>query len=257
MTRELGLEEKIGLEISPIMTGASWLAPAPLAEVTATHLNLYSSYVDESDNTLEMSISLHTHNEGYFLSDVVSAISTSRYFVAELGPYVTGTERSYGLMRGCSAAVARGEGVPGSSFFFLGNQDIIPGTLSFSEKSVFLFELSPEVVGVPDEGATISFVVGSPVASNGQYYVDYRTGKVTAFLSASGRGTCRYAYRDFPWHVRWSPLAVYSPRDTDYRELLFEDEVTVRDQTKHGLVTAVGEKVYSQVFTKSPCLWGE
>ena len=257
ITRELGLTEKIGLKISPVSSGGKWLAPAPHVEITATQIILYTSYVNADNNTVDKTIDIFNHGSGYLMEDVAAEIQSSQYFVAELGSEMTGQEKANGLFASSSAVVVGREIVPASSYFFIEHNDVIPGTLYFSEKSIFAREVSESMAVSNPNGLTLSWSVSTPVRLDGQYYVNYEEGIVTAKNSASGRGTCRYLYRDFPWYVRWSPIAVYSLRDIPYRTQVFEDEVMSDNSIQDGLVTAEGVDVYTQIFDKSSSLWGE
>jgi hypothetical protein len=257
LTRELGLEEFIGLIISPVQSGGQWLAPSPYIEITATELILYSSYVDAEDNTIDLSVDIFDHGSGYLLEDLLTQIQTSEFFVAELGSDMTGSERSSGLFPGSSSSVISKEWVPSNSYFSLEHTDIMPGTLYFTEKEIFSTEISIPMATNITSGQTITWAVSTPVTRDGEYFVDYKTGLVTATNSASGHGTCRYIYREFPWYIRWSPISVYSLRDDNYRDKVFEDETMLDNSTKQGLVTSEGAEVYRQVFERSPCLWGD
>jgi hypothetical protein len=257
VTRELGLEEQIGIKISPVTAGGKWNAPAPHVEITATDIILYSSYTNSTTYTIDKTIDIFDHGAGYLLEDVITEIQSSEYFVAELGSYVTGKEKANGLFAGYSAVVVEQEVVPASNYFILEHSDIIPGSLYFVEKDVFENELSTALASAITDGFTITWAVSTEVTVDGDYYIDYDTGIVTSKLFASGRGTCRYMYRDFPWYVRWSPVVIYSLRDTNYRDKVFEDETILDNSVKDGLVTNEGVEVYTQVFQKSPCLWGE
>lgn len=259
ITRELGLEEKIGLKVTPVYYNNNWAAPAPYVEVTATSLLLYSEYYgdDSDDNVLDTEIDIFEHGDGYLLEDVVNQIQNSEYFLAELGPLVTGAEKANGLVPSSSVQYALGETVPSSTYFLLQNDDIIPGTVNFSEKEVFTSESSPAIATPSSTGITFAFSISSPVSSAGEYHISYPDGAVSCRLSPSGTGYVRYGYRDFPWQIRWSPIVVYSLRDTDYREKLFEDETGVDNWVRDGLVTAEGSEVYKQIFNRSPSLWGK
>jgi len=257
ITRELGLDEKIGIVITPVSSGGTWTAPSPHVEITAVAINLYSSYTDADTNTLDTTIDIFGHGSGYLIEDVVSAISASGYFTATLGTGMTGKEKSNGLFPGCSTEVVQKEWVPPNTYFALENNDIVPGTLYFTEYDIFSSELSYSLASSLSGGFTIAWAVSSLVTQSGDYFVDYKNGIVTAYRSASGRGTCRYIYRQFPWYVRWSPVVVYNLRDTNYRSKVFEDETMNDNSVQDGLVTNEGSQVYSQVFDRSPCLWGE
>jgi hypothetical protein len=259
ITRELGLEEKIGIRISPISSSGKWVAPAPHMEITASTLTLYSAYYEEDDdsNEVDTEVDLFDHGDGYLMGDVVSEINGSQYFVAELGSYMDGTEKSSGLLPGSSMEVVLQEWVHPNTHFFLENDDIIPGSLFFTEREVFSIELSSALATPLDGGLTFTWAVSTPVVESGQYFVDYKTGKVTCYDTPSGAGTCRYVYRSFPWLVRWSPIIVYSLRDDSYREKIFESETMTDNSTRRGLANSEGVEIYTQVFEKSPCLWGE
>jgi hypothetical protein len=257
VTRELGLDERIGIEISPVSYGNVWAAPSPYVEVTSTTVTLYSSYTSSTDNTVDVQVDIFDHGEGYLVSDLLERLNTSSYFVAELGPGMTGEEKSNGLIPTNSNVTAPREFVPPSTYFFLNHSDLIPGTLTFSEKEVFKTELSPELDTNPTDGVALAWSVNTPVTGDGQYYVDYKRGVVTSFLSPTTRGYCRYIYRDFPFRIRWSPVVVYSLRDTNYKEKVFEDETMPDDSERHGLVTDEGRQVYQDVFARSPSMWGD
>ncbi len=257
ITRELGLEEKIGLVITPVSSGGKWTSQAPYVEITSTTINLYSSYIDADTNTLDTSIDIFDHGSGYLIEDVVSTIGTSEYFTASLGTGMTGKEKANGLFPGSSATVVQKEWIPPNTYFSLENSDLIPGTLYFTERDVFRSELSTALASTISEGLSITWAVQTVVTEQGDYFVDYVNGIVTAYRSASGRGTCRYLYRQFPWYVRWSPVVVYNLRDTNYREKVFEEETMIDNSTQDGLVTAEGSQVYSQVFDRCPCMWGK
>jgi len=240
ITRELGLDEKVGMKITPIASGSVWLAPSPHVEVTATTLTLYSEYYNEDNYTVDRTIDIFDQGSGYLMGDLVNQVQLSQYFVAELGPYMTGDEKSNGLIQDSSAVVIEKEWVPGNSYFFLENTDVIETSLFFTEKAVFTTEV-----------ASADLVV-----AEGDYYVDYPSATVTSYGSASGRSTCRYVYRDFPWRIKWSPVTVYSLRDDNYREKLFESEYMLDGSTRQGVVSDEGSQVYSQVFDRATSLWG-
>ncbi len=258
-TRELGLEEQTGLKISPVASAGegAWLAVAPHVEVTSTQVILYSEYYADDDYVVDKTIDIFSHGSGYLLSDLVSEINTSGYFLAELGSGVTGNEKSNGLFAGSSTVIIEREWVPASTYFLLEHTDIIPGTLSFTEKTVFQTEISPALVTPLSTGITLAWSVTTPVSSPGEYNVNYEEAIVTSSTSASGRGTARYIYRNFPWRLRWSPVAVYSLRDQDYRTKIFETETMPDGTSRQGLVTSEGSEVYNQIFDKSTCLWGK
>lgn len=257
ITRDLGLTETIGIKITPVSSGGRWVAPSPYVEITSTSIILYSSYTDSESYTIDMTIDTFDHGSGYLLEDVVSEIQTSEYFVAELGPFVTGSEKSNGLFPGSSSTIIAKEFVPASNFFVLEHSDIIPQTLHFTEKDVFSIERSHVLATPLSTGMTFTWAVSTPVTVSGDYFVDYNNGIVTSYTSASGRGTCRYVYRNFPYRVRWSPIVIYSLRDSVYKSKIFESETMTDNLVKNGLVTAEGVAVYTKLFEQSPCLWGE
>ena len=242
ITRDLGLTEKVGIKVTPIyISGSSWTAPSPHIEVTATELILYSEYLTSSSNTVDQRIDIFSYGDGYLVEDLVSKILTSSYFVAEAGPYMTGKEKSSNLIPGKSAVTVYKERVLGATYFLLEHRDLVEGSFSFTEKEIFEEEVASEAL----------------VTQVGQYYIDYPDGSVTCYSTPSGGGTCRYVYRELPWRIHWSPIAVYSLRDLDYREKLFESEAMLDGTTQYGLVTAEGSSVYEQLFSRSNCLWGE
>lgn len=281
IARELGLDNKIGIIISPVSAGTAYSAPSPHVEITATHINLYSEYVSPTDNTIDKSIDIFNHGDGYLVGDVISEIQSSEFFVADLGADMTGSEKSNGLFPGSSSTVVNREWVPANTFFYLKNSDVLPGSLYFTEKNVFQTELSTfRAVNLAQAdpnrsffqsgfsgtdfdfdptatGLTLTWAITDLVTRPGEYFVDYENGTVIVKTSASGRGTCRYLFRDFPWYVRWSPVVVYSLRDENYKDEIFEVETMLDNSTKQGLAASEGVQVLTQVFERSPCLWGE
>lgn len=258
-TRELGLEEKVGIIISPTLLGGVTVAPSPFVEVTATELILYSRYSssDSSTNVVDRRIDIFGHGDGYLLHDVLLQIQQSAFFTATLGDYTTGYEKSCGLMPTSSNKVIEKEWVPPGTYFRLKNRGIVPGTLTFTEVDVFRSELSPAVAGCSTGPSfSIAFSITTPVVSEGQYYIDYPRGVVTTYTTGSGFGSCRYAFSNFPLRIKWSPVSVYSLRDPIYREKVFEMEEMPDNVERETIVSPEGKEVYDQVFSKSPSLWG-
>jgi hypothetical protein len=257
ITRELGLEEKIGIKISPVLEGEIWKAPSPKVEVTSTSLILYSSYTDSNTYTIDSTIDIFDHGSGYLVGDLVSEIQSSEYFVAELGPNMTGSEKSNGLIPNTSHQTVVRELVPANKYWTFNNDDIVVGSVTFGEKDIFYKEVTPAIATPHPTGLTLAWAISSPVVEDGDYYIDYNNGIVTSKLSASGKGFCRYQHRSFPLYIKWSPVVVYSLRDTSYRNKVFESETMPDNSTRLGLVTAEGVDVYEQIFEKSESLWGE
>lgn len=259
ITRELGLEEKIGIKITPVFATDRWLAPSPHVEINSTSVVLYSEYygVDDPDNVIDATIEIFDHGDGYLLSGLVTEVNSSAYFLAELGAYADGTERSSGLIPRSSVGVVAGELVPPTTRFLLVQPDVVPYSVSFSEKDIFEFENSREISDNQVNGLSLCWSVENSVGKEGEYTINYKTGTVTSYSTPSGNGSIRYEYRDFPCYVRWSLITVYSLRDPNYRTKLFEEETSVVGETLDGLVTAEGAAVYSQIFSKSPCMWGK
>jgi hypothetical protein len=256
ITRDLGLEEKTGVIITPIQVGGKYSAPDPLVEITSTSVILYSNY-SQGEDGIDQTIDIFDKGSGYLLSDLVSQIMQSSYFVAELGSQVTGSETSAGLIPCSSMDIIQTEYLPAGTFLYLKNQDIIPGTLRFTEDNVYSTELSPALASCVDGGISFCFVISTPAIADGEYYVDYSAGTVISYTSSSGNGSCRYAYRKFPLRAKWSPVSVYSLRDTNYRTKVFEYETMPDNSEKETLVTDEGRQVYTQIFDKSPSLWGK
>lgn len=259
ITRELGLEEKIGIKITPVFSVDRWLAPSPHVEITSTSVVLYSEYYgeDDPDNVVDTTIETFDHGDGHLLSGLVTEINSSEYFLAELGAYADGTERSSGLIPRSSVGVVTGELVPPTTRFLTVQPDVVPYSASFSEKDIFESENSREVSANRISGLSLCWSVETSVGKEGEYSINYKTGSVSSYSVPSGNGSMRYEYRDFPCYVRWSPISVYSLRDQNYRAKLFETETSIVGESLDGLVTAEGAIVYSQIFSKSPSMWGK
>ena len=257
VTRELGLEEKIALKIEPLSFNGKYIASAPHVSISSTKIILYSKYLSETDYTVDVEVDIFDHGDGYLLKDLLAELQLASYFTAELMTGTTGEEKSCGLIPKESITIVEKEVVPNYKYFYLQNDDIVPGSLTFKDKITFETELSSEIADAVDGGVTLSFSVTTPVTSPGEYFVDYAEGVIESYLVPSDISTCRYAYRDFPLYAKWSPVSVYSLRDEEYREKIFEDEVALDDQTVDGLVTDEGRQVYSEIFNKAPSLWGK
>jgi hypothetical protein len=256
ITRELGLEEQTALKITPVPSGTAYLAPSPRVDVLPTKIILYSEYWADDTYVVDVEVDIFDHGEGYLLTDLVDALQTSEYFDVELGSSMTGQEKSMGLIPGSSSVLVLDEITPVANQFYLDRDNLVPDSISFQDTDTYDTEVSPAVATNPSTGMTLSFAITTPVAAEGQYFVDYEQGFVISYQTPPAQSSCRYIYRDFPWRARWSPLGVYSLRDTYYRDKVFEDEIMQDGSTREGLVTAEGKNVYDIIFTKSPSLWG-
>jgi len=254
ITRELGLEIKIGLIISPTSTSSEYVASSPFSQVSSTKLSLWENYAAD---LIDSEIGIFDHNGSYLLSDLVTEINRSKFFVAKLGPYVTGNERSSGLI----PSMSRGSKiykVPAVNRFLFEHTNIIPGSVFFSEKDIFSKEFSPEIVGGIEPPSLITFTVfiNGGLAEEGDFRINYRKGEVNVYQKPSGMGICRYNFLSFPWYILWSPIEIYSLRDTEYQEKVFESENMPDLTTQNGTLTLEGTQVFREIFRKSPCMWG-
>jgi len=241
ITRELGLEEAIGLRIMPAINGdGEWIPTAPRVEVSSTKITLYSTYYDEDNFVIDTEVDIFDHTDVYLLRHVVNKINYSPNFEAELGPHVTGNEIAAGLMGTDSQYLVTDARVPSSRQFFLEHADLVGGSIYFLEKEVFRRQVGTE----------------GEVTEEGTFFVDPARGTVSVYSIPSGAGVARYYYRRFPLYVSWSPITVYSVRDEEYRDRLFETEVGGDNSPQRGVVSYEGSRVYRQIFDKSPCLWG-
>jgi hypothetical protein len=257
ITRELGYEQKMAIEIEPKTVNGEWIAQSPHVEVTSTKIILYTRYVSSTDNDIEMELDRYDHGSSYLLNGLMDLLHNSEYFISTLTTYMTGNEESYGLIPETSAKVVRDQVVPPTTFFTLDYQNIIPGTLFFDDNEIFNYEASPEVASLASEGVSMAFSLNQYTTKYGEYYVDYKNGLVRVHSAPVRYERCRYMYRRFPFTIWWSPVAVYSTRDTEYRAKLFETETLPSNETRYGLITDHGRIVYSTAFEKSLSLWGE
>lgn len=258
VTRELGLEEQVALRITPVTHNGEWLAPSPRVDVTSTKITLYSDYQDDGTNTIDVEVDIFDHGSGYLLEDLLEALQVSEYFDSALGVNMTGKEKSLGLIPSSSTKIIQDEFVQLNKFYLLDRGDIVPGSLYFEELEVYQYELSQgTTTGLTSNGLTFMFSITNPVKADGEYFVDYREGSITSYQAPSLRTRCRYAYRDFPFRIRWSPVSVYNLREVEYRGKVFETETMLDNSSKEGLLTAEGKEIYDIIFRKSSSLWGE
>lgn len=256
ITRELGLEQYVGIKILPRTIGARYAAANPFVEISTRYCTLYSSYTDSSTNVIDYQVDITLKSGAYSLQDLVDAINTnSNYFSASLGPVASGDEQARGLLPGASFDIAYREYVPPSKAFLFKNQNIIPGTALFSEQEIFVTQTSP-IEQNPTNAISLACVLSTPVISAGQYYINYKDGIVYSYSTPSGNGYCRYWYRKFPFYVMWSPISVYSMKDSEYLTKVFEQE-SFDDGDRNGIVSYEGSNICQQSFLKSPCLWGK
>lgn len=257
ITRELGLEEKTALKITPTTYGDGWLARSPRVDITSTKITLYSQYEDDGTNVIDVEVDIIEHGDGYLLNDLVETLQVSEYFDISLGSGMTGKEKSLGLIPSSSNKITEDEVIQLTKFYFLDRADVVPGSLSFEDLRVYETEVTPIVnSGLTGTGVTFSFGINTTVGSDGEYYVNYKEGSVLSYLAPAARTKCRYAYRDFPFRVRWAPLAVYNLKEEEYREKVFERETMLDNTSKEALVTAEGKEIYDIIFRKSPSMWG-
>lgn len=251
-TRGLGLSVEDAITITPASDlYGTRRASSPKVEVKANRVILYSAWQNEDTYTIDREINIYARSgdtyNGYYLSDLISAINESDYFsAAYANSGVDPRTFSSNLIIDSSNIEVESEAVKMSERFRLDTDgssggDIVSGTLFFSNDIDF---------------SSVKSAEGS-VSAAGDYYVDYNTGLIVMYRAPTMPAYCRYHYRDFPFTLKMSPVRVYNLADEDFMEEICESVTMESGIAAEGLLTQEGADIIDNIFDNIPFFWGD
>jgi hypothetical protein len=216
ISRELGLSIYDAITIinsTPVTAGY-----VPMIDVDHATLTLYEDYLT---GLVDVTIELYNKNASTYqrtLSDVVTAINASTYFSATLLDSTKAYEESLVLTHQDSSVEIFSEDIPSSNIFYLKHSNIIEGTVSFSDISVFYIRVASPDISLMEPG---------------EYYINYTTGQVSVKSLPSGSGAISYKYIDIPFTLRASTAIIKDVNDPVMQDR-FLDQYIAPDGTQHG-----------------------
>jgi len=241
ITRDLGLTLFNGLEIRTIKgKDSSFLARDPCVLFQGPYLYLYSDYSNE-----EVDVMLDRFEPGNnfeTIGSLIDGINTySRCFRAFSYLETDTTLRSMCILNQTNRVSVNNWIVPNSNRFFLGQTNIVIGSVFFSNNKTFKNEVS---------------YVGDVTAA-GKYYIDYTQGIITSHSISNGQALARYIYVKTPFYATASPIIIHELVSTHFMNKLFE-QILLDDGTyADGQLTPLGILIISELLTVTPMYWGE
>jgi len=239
ITRELGLAPYKSIDINPkVGTNGDFIAPYPYIEFDGSYLNLYSDYASE---TLEYQIDRYEPGGNYeHIGRLVDFINSSTYFTASIKSGIDNFTRSMTILNQSNKETVIFEKIPNSNKFALKNRHLAPGTVFFSNRSVFRTEV----------GAEIS------VDAPGKYYVNYSKGYVTVYTIPTIDEFVRYQYLKYPFSAISSPVILHDINDDNFKIKLFEQILQDNGTYAHGLPSSLGVDIINEILSVKPMYWG-
>ena len=236
ISRELGFLRKLAITIN---LNPDNLPESPRVVFFANRVVLYKDWRPNGTEIIDKEIRIYNPNdEGYFLSDLVEEINSSDCFKATLDLSMRPNGHSFLLIREDSLSVIDRDSLNISQQHKLLASNIIKDSILAQDNIIF----AKEVLTLP--------------ANPGEYFVDYKNGKIYSFLEPKESIYVNYYYSIFPLNVDITPFQVYSLYDDN-----FVDELFVKDETRGGVVRTLpnteGSEIYHAIFKESHTLWGE
>ena len=240
ITRDLGLkrEDAIHIRRKPSFDGDMW---DTMIRVVDNHLQLYRRYVTEKNKSLDIEVDLRAKPR---LADVVADIN-SRSSVFKAGLLADGQAFSHTLLNQENHKLVQDEAVPMATNFRLRNKNLKLGSVTFSDRDVFLTEQSSL----------------SAVVADGDYYVDYVNGFVYTFNMPDTESTVTYRYIEIPFKLERSEVVVNDVNSRSFRKHFFtqvaqdlydDPELSTLD----GRPTAEMFKAIDELLHVSDVYWG-
>jgi hypothetical protein len=241
ITRGLGLSLYDSIEIAPIEVLDVYVATNPGIIINESFVYLYDD-IQDPVNGLDRKIDRFDKlGTAVFVTDLVDRINESTFFTATILSGVDSYSRSMTLLNQKSHVQITTELVPSSNRFPLENQNIINGTLFFSDRVRFEVEVLTEIA------------VNAP----GKYFIDYRKGIVQVFDPAAPNTTVRYEYLQIPMTCKASPVIIYNMQDQDFKVKMFEQILADDGSFVNGLSTPLGADLINELLSVFPGYWGE
>lgn len=241
LSRELACPRQLALTID-LKNGSDGkaLARNPRVDILADRIILYHNWLDYDNFEVDKEINIYDLGaEGYYLNDLVNEINSSEYFFAALDDDIRPNLHSVNLVRGNTHKVIVDDVIRADDFTILSMQNIVEGTIWFSDTDAF----ATEVEGEPEE--------------DGEYHVDYEYGRVLVHKLTDGSVTCGYTYATFPYEVDASLVHIYTLQDANYTKKLFHREYLQSGEDIDALPNTEGAEVFHQLFKETEVFWGE
>jgi hypothetical protein len=244
ITRELGLLPFDALTID-IKAGSDGFPESPRIVVDTNEIILYNKWEGPDNYSIDKVINTYnrTGNDynGYYIEDLISEINSSIYFTATIGVDVDGKTRSSNLIKTSSDKVVASEAIPPATSFRLENENILEDTLFFEETEVFQTLKATE----------------TEVVSEGDYYVNFDTGRVVVKTVPSGNGRVRYIARNIPFVAPASPIFAVDFKDQKFREEAFRTETLDDGTVVEGIPKAEAVDIINELFSIKEMYWGK
>jgi len=244
ITRELGLTQLEALKIDAVRNlDGSFVSEAPRITIDSTEVVLYNKWRSSEDYSIDRVIPIYnTTDTGFTLDNLVAAINESPYFLAEILPGVDGTRRSVQLLLQDSTQTVSSEVVPPASSFKVKFPDLLQGSVFFSEIDTFITEVALD---------------NQVLASPGNYFVDYKTGRVHVRGLPAGGGTVRYAHMQFPFRAKASDVILQKLFDEKLKKELFEQVQLNTGEFVNGLPKSDTVDLINELISVKGVYWGK
>lgn len=232
ITRELGLQLYDALRINPrVDASGHFLAPDPLIKFDGIWLLLYSDYAND---ILDWAIDRYTPGGNFeHLGDLVAQVNTTAFFEARLAPGISLQTRSMVVLNQTNRREVRFERVQASTRFKLKHRYVVPGSVFFSNRNLFVTEVAN----------------ASNVLRQGQYSVDYSEGIVDVFSTPSSSDTVRYSYSEYPFSAIASPVIIYDINNTNFRSKMFSQVLREDGTYVDGAPTETGVDIINELYS--------
>lgn len=244
ITRELGLLPFEALTVD-IKAGSDGLPESPRIVVDTNEIILYNKWEGSSNYSIDKII--NTYNRagndynGYYIEDLISEINSSTYFTATIGTEVDPKTRSRNLIKISSDKIIASEPILPTTSFRLDNGNILEDTLFFEETEVFQTLKATE----------------TEVVREGDYYVNFETGRIVVKTVPSGNGRARYVTRNIPFVAPASPIFIVDFKDPKFREEAFRMETLDDGTIVEGIPKAEAVDIINELFSIKEQYWGK
>ena len=241
VTRGLGLSMFDAIEIEPVEVGGEFVATNPGVIISEAYVYLYED-IGAGEEGLDIRIDRYEKTGNAFnLSDLIERINESDYFTASLSSGTDGYTRSMTIVNQKSHVQIPSETIHSSTKFQFENQNLVIGTVFFSDRIRFLTEVAAD----------------TNVIRSGQYHIDYKKGVVTVFDIPAPNTTVRYEYLRIPMVCKASPVIIHNMQSPDFKVKMFEQVVADDGSEVNGLATALGADLVNELLSVFPVAWGE
>lgn len=239
ITRGLGLELFDALTIEALESAGTFLATNPAIVFSESFVYLYEDFENLIlDRTLDR---FDSRGDSFFLTDLVDKINESSLFLATLGDGVNGYTPAMTVLNQKSHIFVTSEIVPIATRFELENNNIVAGTIFFSDRIVFRTQVSSEAAA----------------DATGKFFVDHKTGYVVSFTAPNSSTEVRYEYLKNPLVAKASPVIIHNMQSLDFKVKLFEQVLTDDGTFTNGLPTSLGADLINELLSVHPIYWGE